>query len=87
MDAQAVLLTVAMVAAATMLVALMLATLGTIVLAAEPQPSIVPPVDPRSDGQGPGLVGSPLGVALGVILLGVVVAAVTALVMRLTREG
>ncbi len=75
-----------MLAAAALLAALMLAALGIIVLAAEPAPSIVAPVDPRSDGQGPGLVGSPLGVALGVIFLGVVVAAVTALVLRLTGE-
>ncbi len=75
-----------MLAAAAVLAALMLAMLGMIVLAAEPAPSIVPPVDPRSDGQGPGLVGSPLDVALGVILLGVAVAAVTALVLRLTGE-
>ncbi|MDQ3491800.1 MAG: hypothetical protein M3452_00885 [Chloroflexota bacterium] len=86
-DLRGVLRTVVMVAATAVLVTLLVATLGTEVLAAEPQPSIVPPVDPRSDGQGPGLVGSPVGVAMGVILLGVVVAAVTALVLRLTREG
>ncbi len=60
---------------------------GVPVLAADPDPTIMPPTDPRSDGQGPGLVGSPVVVALGVIVLGALVAGVTALVLRLTREG
>jgi hypothetical protein len=84
--ARTLLSTAVMLAAAALLATLMLAALGMIVLAAEPAPSIIPPIDPRSDGQGPGLVGSPLDVALGVILLGVAVAAVTALVLRLTGE-
>lgn len=81
---RAVLLTVALVALAATLAAL----LGTsVAMAGEPAPSIVPPLDPRSDGGGPGLVGSPLVVALGVILLGALAAVVTALVLRLTRES
>ncbi len=69
------------------LVAVLIVVLGPSVMATEPESSILAPIDPRSDGQGPGLVGSPLGVAVGVILLGGLVAAITALVLRLTREG
>lgn len=69
------------------LVAVLLVALGPTVMATEPEPSVLAPMDPRSDGQGPGLVGSPLIVALGVILLGALAAAVTALVVRLTRDG
>jgi len=54
--------------------------------AATPEPSVLVPGDPRSDGEGPGLVGSPIAVALGVVLLGVVSAGATLLVLRLTRE-
>ncbi len=42
--------------------------------------------DPRSDGGGPGLVGSPVEIALGVVLLGLVTVAGTTLVVRLTRR-
>jgi hypothetical protein len=42
-------------------------------------------VDPRSEGAGPGLVGSPFGVLLGVLGLGVLTAAATAVFVRLTR--
>lgn len=52
---------------------------------ATPSPSVLGTGDPRSDGEGPGLVGSPIVVALGVVGLGVVVAGGTLLVMRLTR--
>ncbi len=60
---------------------------GVPVLAAGPEPTILPPIDPRSDGQGPGLVGSPLVIAVGVIFLGALTALVTALVLRLARES
>jgi len=42
--------------------------------------------DPRSDGGGPGLVGSPVEVALGVVLLGLLTIAGTAFVVRVTRR-
>ena len=42
--------------------------------------------DPRSEGEGPGLVGSPLLILAGVVLLGVVTALVTVLVVRLTQR-
>ncbi len=69
------------------LVAVLIVALGPTVMATEPESSILAPMDPRSDGQGPGLVGSPLVVAVGVILLGALAAAMTALVLRLTRES
>jgi hypothetical protein len=54
-----------------------------------PQPSPTPGFldtgDPRSNGQGPGLVGSPFAVAFGVVLLGVVAAGGTLLYVRLTQ--
>lgn len=43
--------------------------------------------DPRSEGGGPGLVGSPLGVLLAVVALGVATALVTLVLARLTRRG
>jgi hypothetical protein len=54
-----------------------------------PQPSPTPGFldtgDPRSNGQGPGLVGSPFAVAFGVVLLGVIAAGGTLLYVRLTQ--
>lgn len=52
---------------------------------ASPEPPIVAG-DPRSEGEGPGIMGSPVVIALGVVALGVVTAAVTLLVLRLTRQ-
>lgn len=54
-----------------------------------PEPSaatVIEAGDPRSDGEGPGLVGSPIEIALAVVLLGLVTTAGTALVIRLTRR-
>ncbi len=42
--------------------------------------------DPRSEGEGPGLVGSPALIALGVIGLGLLAAGGTMLYVRLTRD-
>ncbi len=42
--------------------------------------------DPRSDGGGPGLVGSPIEIAVGVVMLGLLTIAGTTLVIRLTRR-
>ncbi|MFN8519319.1 MAG: hypothetical protein U0667_08005 [Chloroflexota bacterium] len=39
--------------------------------------------DSRSDGEGPGLVGSPVGIALGVILVGAVTAVGTLVILRI----
>ena len=49
-------------------------------------PSVIVAGDPRSDGEGPGLVGSPVLIALGVVVLGLVTTAATVLVIRLTRH-
>jgi hypothetical protein len=54
--------------------------------APEPTAGIIDTVDPRSNGQGPGLVGSPFAILLGVVLLGVVAAGGTLLFLRVTRE-
>jgi hypothetical protein len=65
---------------------------GPIALAASPQaspppsPDIIATGDPRSNGQGPGLVGSPFAVALGVVALAVATAGGTVLYLRLIRE-
>lgn len=54
----------------------------------EAAPSARPPVlgtgDSRSEGEGPGLVGSPVAIAVGVVLVGVLTAAGTLIVLRLT---
>jgi hypothetical protein len=53
----------------------------------------VPPVigsgDSRSEGEGPGFVGSPLAIAVGVVALGVVTAVGTLIVLRVSgpRRG
>lgn len=54
----------------------------------EAAPSARSPVlgtgDSRSEGEGPGLVGSPVAIAVGVVLVGVLTAAGTLIVLRLT---
>ena len=64
-------------------------------LGAEPAPTLIPiattgPVilggDIRSDGAGPGLVGSPLAILLGVILLGAVTVAATMVIARFAKR-
>jgi len=77
-----------------MLVALLLVlAVGRPSLGAEPtQPTAASPApvvgtgDSRSDGGGPGIVGSPVAIAVGVILLGAITAAGTLLVVRVTRS-
>ena len=74
---------------------LLLASSGSVV-GASPEPTVSPTPaasagvietgDPRSNGQGPGLVGSPVEILIGVVLLGVVAAGGTLLFLRLTRE-
>lgn len=56
------------------------------VLAASPEPTTAPGGDPRSSGQGPGLVGEPL-IAIGlVVAIGVAAAILTTLYLRLTED-
>jgi hypothetical protein len=54
------------------------------VLAASPEPTVVGNSDPRSNGQGPGLIGTPFLAVVGVVALGVVAVLVTAIYVRLT---
>ena len=56
------------------------------ILAASSEPPVVDPGDPRSEGEGPGLVGAPLLAAAAVIGLGLLAAGATVIVVRLTRE-
>ncbi len=53
---------------------------------AEPSPSIVGSGDTRSEGEGAGLVGSPIGVALGVVILGVLTWGAAVVYVRLRRD-
>ncbi len=56
---------------------------------ADPSPSPLAQLagDLRSEGSGPGLVGSPLGVLFLVIALGLATVVITALLARLTRRS
>jgi hypothetical protein len=54
------------------------------VLAASPSPTSGPGGDPRSSGQGPGLVGDPLLAIVVVVVIGVVALAATLLWVRAT---
>jgi hypothetical protein len=67
--------------------------LAMVALAAEPSalPSAVPGEllqggDPRSEGEGPGLVGNPLLILGVVVVLGLVTAMVTVILARLLRR-
>jgi hypothetical protein len=55
-----------------------------VALAASPEPSIAEAGDPRSNGQGPGLVGTPGLAILGVAAIAIVAVVVTTLYVRLT---
>jgi len=52
-------------------------------------PPMVGSGDSRSDGEGPGIVGSPVTIAAGVVVLGLLTALGTVLVVRVTgsRRG
>jgi hypothetical protein len=54
------------------------------VLAASPSPSTVTGGDPRSSGQGPGLVGDPAVALLAVVAIGIGAVLVTLAYVRLT---
>ena len=55
------------------------------VQAASPEPPTVGGGDPRSDGQGPGLVGAPGVAILAVVAIGLAAVVLTSLYVRLTR--
>lgn len=63
---------------------LVLAAAGGAVLAATPSPTTGAAGDPRSGGQGPGLVGDPLVAILVVAAIGVVSLVVTLVYVRAT---
>jgi hypothetical protein len=43
--------------------------------------------DSRSDGEGPGFVGSPVAIAVGVVVLGLATAIGTVVVLRVSGRG
>ena len=59
---------------------------GAAVATARPvasEPPVIGSGDSRSDGEGPGLVGSPLAIAIGVVVLGLATAGITLVVLRI----
>lgn len=58
--------------------------MATIALGASPSPSTGAGGDPRSSGQGPGLVGDPVFALLAVVAIGLASLAVTLAFVRLT---
>lgn len=71
-------------ATAATLVATLLLVLPSMVAAASPAPSQPAVGDPRSSGQGPGLVGDPLTAVLVVVAIAVLTIAVTMAYVRAT---
>ena len=57
------------------------------VLAASPEPSVSGGGDPRSDGQGPGLIGTPGLAIIGVVAIGLISVLITTVYVRLTRPA
>lgn len=57
------------------------------VRAASPEPSVAIGGDPRSDGQGPGLIGTPGLAIIGVVAIGLIAVLITAVYVRLTRPA
>ena len=70
--------------------AIVLAVIGWIApaaaLAASPEPSPIPGGDTRSEGEGAGLVGSPVLAAVAVLVLGAVTAGAAVIYARLARD-
>ena len=60
--------------------------LAVTALAASPAPTAGSGGDPRSSGQGPGLVGDPAFALLAVVVIGIASVAVTFLYVRLTAQ-
>ncbi len=52
---------------------------------ASPAP-VITTGDPRSDGGGPGLVGSPIEIAVGIVMLGLITIAGTTILIKVTRR-
>jgi hypothetical protein len=66
------------------LVALRWLTSGMAILAASPSPSAATGGDPRSSGQGPGLVGDPAFAVVAVVAIGIGAVLLTLAYVRLT---
>lgn len=64
------------------------AVLASLAVGADPSAGTEPLVggDPRSDGAGPGIVGSPLLILAAVVALGMATALLTVLIARLTQR-
>ena len=77
------------VAAGLVVAGLVVVATAALVLGADPSapPAVLVGGDPRSDGGGPGLVGSPLVVLAGVVGIGIATALLTALLARAGRRG
>lgn len=70
-----------------LLAALLCHSVVTVAATPMASPSVLPPGDPRSEGEGPGVTWAPLALALGaVVLIGLVAAGGTLLVLRLTAD-
>jgi hypothetical protein len=54
--------------------------------AESPGPTVIGSGDPRSEGEGAGLVGDPLLVAFGVVALGALASGATLVFLRLTHD-
>lgn len=67
--------------------ALLALLLARTLLAAEASPVLIDPLDPRAEGEGPGLVGDPLLAAVVVLALGLLAAVATAVYVRLVRRA
>jgi hypothetical protein len=88
--------TLALSSLAWLAAAVAILALGSVALGAEPSPMLpspspLPPElleggDLRSDGAGPGLVGSPLLILAAVIVLGLATAGATVVIARLTQR-
>ena len=71
--------------AATLLVATVAWAVGASgIMAASPDPTSAPVGDPRSSGQGPGLVGDPFAAILVVVAIALLTLAVTLAYVRVT---
>jgi hypothetical protein len=68
-------------------VGLLFATLlNSAALGAEPSPVLIDPLDPRAEGEGPGIAGQPLLAALVVLTLGLLAAGAAALYVSIGRR-
>ena len=59
---------------------------GGPVVAAEPSPLLLDPLDPRAEGEGPGLVGDPLLALVVVLVLALLAAGAAAIYARLSQR-